>query len=89
MVSAETSDIIRRAEQIYAERLKGELEANHLNEFVVIEPDSGDYFLGHTSLEASQKARAAYPDRIGFLVRIGHRAAWFLGGYGLNTRVIR
>jgi len=80
MVSVESDDIINRGERIYHERLKAELESTHLNEFLVIEPDSGDYFLGRTSIEASLKARAAHPDRVGYIMRIGHRAAWFIGG---------
>jgi hypothetical protein len=79
VLTAEKSDLIRRAEKIYEDRLKVDLEANHLNEFVVIEPDSGDYFLGRTSLEATLHSRAAHPDKVGFLIRIGHRAAYFIG----------
>ncbi|MDZ7289727.1 MAG: hypothetical protein ONB44_07135 [candidate division KSB1 bacterium] len=38
----------------------------------VIEPDSGEYFLGKTLLEALKQARAQYPGKIFYSVRIGH-----------------
>ena len=45
MVSAvDTNDVARRAEIIYADRLRSDLERDHRNEFVAIEPDSGDYY---------------------------------------------
>ena len=42
----------KRAEELYATRLKLLLEAEHTNEFVAIEPVSGDFFLGKTLSEA-------------------------------------
>lgn len=79
MVSPETHEIIERAKRLYEERLKGDLEKSHMNEFVVIEPDSGDYFIGKSMSEASSAARAAHPDRRGYIIRIGHKAAVQMG----------
>ena len=79
MVSPETHAIIERAKRLYADRLKGDLEKTHMHEFVVIEPDSGDYFLGKTMGEASAAAKAAHPDRRGYIIRVGHAAAVHLG----------
>ncbi|HEX4589397.1 MAG TPA: hypothetical protein VH120_05680 [Gemmataceae bacterium] len=80
MVSAETHKLIERAERLYEERLKAKLEATHLHEFVAIEPESGDYFLGPTLSEASAACRAVYPDRRAHLMRVGHKAAVHMGG---------
>ena len=38
----------------------------------VIEPDSGDYFLGDTLTEVLRKARKKYPDKVFYSIRIGH-----------------
>jgi hypothetical protein len=38
----------------------------------VIEPDSGEYFLGKTLLEAVKKAKECYPNTIFYSVRVGH-----------------
>jgi hypothetical protein len=86
MGAPEVNDIAERAEKIYTERLKERLEAAHMNEYVVIEPDSGDHFQGKTISEASALARAAHPGKISHLIRIGHRAAYFIGGASLGWK---
>ena len=80
MVSLEGKTIIDRAKRIYADRLQLDLERDHLNRFVSIEPDSGEFFLGDTLDEAVQSAVKKYPTRRSFTIRIGHRAALHLGG---------
>ena len=80
MVAAETSAVIERAKRIYAERLQGALEPQHRGRFVAIEPESGDYFLGDTFDEAVKAARVRHPDRLSHTVRVGHRAAFHVGG---------
>jgi hypothetical protein len=79
MTSPEVEEFVRRAEEIYATRLRSVLEPEHLDEFVAIEPDSGDYFLGKTLTEATRAARQSYPDRWTHAMRIGHRAALHFG----------
>ena len=79
MVTGDTKSIIERAKRIYAEKLQAALEPQHLNRFVAIEPDSGDYFLGNTFDEAVKLARARHPSRLSHTIRIGHRAAFHLG----------
>jgi hypothetical protein len=74
-----TKELIERGEQVYETRLKAELERTHLNFFVAIEPDSGDYFLGRTLSEASEAAHAVHPDRRTCVLRVGHRAAIHIG----------
>jgi hypothetical protein len=80
MVSAETKFVIDRAKEIYATRLQAELETQHLNRFVAIEPESGEYFLGDTFDGAVNAARTKYPSRLTHTIRIGHRAAFHIGG---------
>jgi hypothetical protein len=80
MVPADTKSVIERAKRIYAERLRAVLEPHHLNQFVAIEPDSGEYFVGDTFDEAVKSARAKHPSRLSHTIRIGHRAAFHLGG---------
>lgn len=79
MVSAQTKSIIERAKEFYAERLRGDLEAHHMDRFVAIAPESGEHFLGDTFDEAVKSARAKYPNRISHTIRIGHRAAFHIG----------
>jgi hypothetical protein len=80
MVSADMRSVIDRAKRIYAYQLQAALEFQHRNRFVAIEPESGDYFLGNTFDEAVRSARAKHPSRLSHTIRIGHRAAFHLGG---------
>ena len=79
MVSAETKSVIARAKQIYADRLQKDLEANHGNRFVAIEPESGEYFLGDTFDQAVRSVRVKFPTRLSHTIRIGHEAAFHIG----------
>lgn len=83
MTGHELDAFVEKAEEIYTTQLQALLEAEHRDEFVAIEPESGDYFLGHTMSEATRAARAKYPDRLTHAMRIGHRAALH---FGLHTR---
>ncbi len=80
MVSAHTQQIADRAKAIYADRLQVELEAHHLGRYVAIEPDSGEFFLADSFGAAVSEARSSHPQRISFVIRIGHAAALHLGG---------
>jgi hypothetical protein len=80
MVSAEAKSVISRAKQLYADRLQKDLESQQIDRFVSIEPDSGEYFLGDTFDQAVESARTKYPSRPLHTIRIGHRAAFHIGG---------
>lgn len=57
------------------EEIREELEAEHYGDYVMIEVDSGDYFLGKTPQQALQKAKDVHPDKAFYLIRIGYKAA--------------
>jgi hypothetical protein len=79
MAQPSIDEFVRRAEQIYASRIRALLEPEHFDEFVVIEPESGDYFLGKTLNEATQAALRAHPDRLNHAMRVGRCAALHFG----------
>lgn len=79
MTSQHTLEVSERAKLLYADQLQDELETNHLDKYVAIEPDSGDFFLGASYGESVLAARTAHPDRISFVIRVGHEAALHLG----------
>lgn len=58
----------------YAE-IRDRLETDHHGQYVMIEVDSGDYFVGATPEESLQRAEAAHPDKAFCLIRIGYKAA--------------
>lgn len=67
------------ARKLYAERLRDLLEPDHNDEFVAIEPISGEYFLGTTLSEAIGASRSKYPDRLTHALRVGHEATVHFG----------
>lgn len=79
MVSDETKSVIDRARHIYVTELQRALESEHMNRFVAIEPDSGEYFLADTFDAAVRTAREKHPTRLSHTIRIGHRAAFHIG----------
>jgi hypothetical protein len=83
MNTSNTQEFVRKAEELYESRLRPVLEAEHRDEFVAIEPESGDYFLGKTLSEAIAAARRSHPDRLAHAMRVGHKAALH---FGLNVR---
>ena len=89
MLSADTRSAIERAKRIYAEQLRAVLEPQHLDRFVAIEPESGEYFLGDTFDEAVKAARTKYPSRLSHTIRIGHRAAFHMGGGAVSLEALR
>ncbi len=81
MISQDAHELARQAEWLYEHRLQALLESSHLDAFVAIEPVSGEYFVGTTLSEAVGAARKAYPHRVAYTLRIGHRTAVHLGVY--------
>ena len=79
MTGPDVDEFVRKAEQVYTTRLRMVLEPEHTDEFVAIEPESGDYFLGKTLSEAIGAARRSYPDRLAHAMRVGHKAALHFG----------
>ena len=79
MVSERSRTVAQRAKQIYVDCLQLRLTAEHPNEYVAIEPDSRDFFVADSFGQAVRDARTAHPDRISFVIRIGHDAAIHIG----------
>jgi hypothetical protein len=79
MTSRNLDDLVRNAESLYQRSLRTELEKTHPDEFVAIEPVSGEYFLGRTLSQAIGAARVAHPDRLSHAIRVGHKAALHFG----------
>jgi hypothetical protein len=70
---------MQRAERIYEDRLRTELERSHLHAFVAIEPESGEFFLGETLSDAAAAARVKFPERRCAVLRVGHETTVHIG----------
>ncbi|MCE9552545.1 MAG: hypothetical protein K8T91_04095 [Planctomycetes bacterium] len=73
------NSVASAARQLYESRLRNLLEPTHNDEFVAIEPVSGEYFLGRTLSEAIGAARSKFPDRLAHALRVGHKATVHFG----------
>ena len=73
--------IAEQAKRVYESRLRTQLEAKHRNQFVAIEPVSESFYLGDEFIDAAMAAKTAYPDRKSFVIRVGHEAAFHIGGF--------
>ena len=67
-----TEELDRLGWKRYGE-LQGDLELQHHGDYVMIEVESGDHFVGTTPKEARRLAEAAHPDRAFCLIRVGHK----------------
>jgi len=72
-----------KARLIY-DRLKDELERKHWGEYIVINPNNGDYFVGQDRSEVLAKAKLKYPNVLLFSHHIGYRASLHFGGRGIS-----
>lgn len=53
------------------EKIKGKLSPQYNGKMVVIEADSGDYFIDDTDIDALKMAKKKYPNKIFVFKRIG------------------
>jgi|Deesub1362A_J573_1020465.scaffolds.fasta_scaffold46222_1 hypothetical protein len=66
-------EIVAKGRAIY-EKIRDKIEPEHRGEIIVIEVESGDYFIARKGPEASRKAREKYPDKVFYKARIGYPA---------------
>ena len=77
--------IAAEAERIYNEKFKGEFEQTHKGQFVVVDVQDGQAYLGKFAEDAIQKAREKAPYGIFHLIRIGSPTASknsYVGNHG-------
>jgi hypothetical protein len=79
MLSENLKRVAVKAKQLYQEKFRTELEESNRGNFVCIEPESGNYFLGRTFDDAVNRAIDVFPVRMTYTLRVGHNAALQLG----------
>ena len=72
-----TENVLSKGEEIYL-RLKDDLERENKGRYIVMEPETGEYFIGDDELQLIKTARQKFPDKIFRIKKIGHKAAGFL-----------
>ena len=61
--------------------LRRNSKTKHRDRFVAIEPVSESFFLGDQFIDAAMATKNAYPERKSFVIRVGHDAAFHIGGF--------
>ena len=77
----ETGGNVRLANRIYDEKLKAQLEPEHIGEIIAIHVQTGDYYLGSDIREACAKGRAAHSDGDFVCRRVGHAPVYRIGAF--------
>ena len=83
---ATNDGLVERGQNTYRRTLASILEPSHDGEFVAIEPDSGQYFLGSTASAALVAAHSAMPENLFYLTRVGRETAHIVGGHATRIR---
>lgn len=73
------TNVAQRARQIYDERIRAQVEPDHIGEFVAVDVKSGRWEMDSAALTAIKRLNAENPETV-FLLRAGHRTAFTLGG---------
>ena len=72
---------VKEAEAIYESKLQSQLEPLHNGQYVAIELDSKDYFLGSSLREACLLGSKNYPHQKLVCLRVGYPATRFIGSH--------
>jgi hypothetical protein len=73
-------EIGRLAEEIYRRSIRDKVMPQHKGKFLVVDIESGDYEVDEDDLAGEDRLRARRPDGACFLLRVGYKAAYTLGG---------
>ena len=68
----EESELLKRGEVIYA-KLVSRILPHYKGQFIVIDSESGEYWIDESLLSALKEAKAKYPKNIFYSVKIGAR----------------
>ncbi len=73
-------EFARRGEAIYERDIRPRLSAADDGKFVAIDIETGDYEVDSNDFEATERLVTRRPGSQMWLVRVGHRAAYRIGG---------
>lgn len=74
-------EIAKKGEEIYQRKFKEKYEPSQNGKFLAIEIESEGEFLGDSSVEAVEKAKEKYPQKIFYIKKIGFPAAEVISSY--------
>ncbi len=82
-----TSDeIVRRGQDTYEQQIRSKLNPEDNGKFLVLDIETGMYEIDSNELAALKRAKAKNPDAALYLLRIGYKTAYRLGGAMLAAK---
>ena len=72
-------EVCDRGQQIYEEQIKRLVEPQENGKFIIIDIESGDYEIDEDDIAADERLNGRRPDAVGYLGRIGCKAAYRMG----------
>lgn len=88
VLASERQSLVSKAKVLY-ESMRLKLEREFGGQFVAIEPESQEFFVGQSFDSAVTAARTAHPNRVTHTIRIGHQAAFHIGLIGTALLIDR
>ena len=74
------TEFAQRGNMIYENNIRLQVEANHSGKFVAIDIETGAWEFDADDYEATQKLLQRVPEAQMWLMRVGHRTAYRIGG---------
>ncbi len=78
-------EFARRGQGIYERDIRPHLGAEEDGKFVAVDIETGDYEVDRDDFEATERLLARRPDAQMWLLRVGQRAAYHIGGRPLRS----
>lgn len=76
-----TKEIVERGEAIYQQQIREHVESEHHGEFLALDILTGEYEIDPEDVSATKRLLSKCPDAVIYGLRVGHRAAYRLGGF--------
>ena len=82
----QTEDLATRGRRLYEGLIRVKVPQGNEGKFLALDVDTGEYELDAEAIVALRRAQAKRPAAALYLVRIGHKSAYHLGGRSLPGR---
>ncbi len=73
--------LVVKGEKFYRDFVEPKMSESDAGKYIVVEPENKAYFIGKTSIEAVEEAEKKYPNKYFYLVRVGFKTPFSLGGF--------
>ncbi|CAG0968566.1 hypothetical protein PHYC_01116 [Phycisphaerales bacterium] len=78
----EERPVMEMAKEFYVRHLRSKLEPRENGKFLVLNVDTGEYELDADDVSATERATSRFGNARLAILRVGHEAAYRLGGAG-------